>query len=87
MTNPNKQYDLMEAFQIKSPDVFDIPKEFEKISLNVLQHGGSVPSKGDEIELETGAIGEVNDIRGNKVVINFPANNTNRNKQQSFGLG
>jgi len=78
MNNPNKQYDLMEAFQIKSPDVFDIPKEFEKISLNVLQHGGSVPSKGDEIDLETGAIGEVNDIRGNKVVINFP-DNTKRN--------
>ena len=87
MTNNNKQYDLMKAFQIKSPDVFDIPKEFEKISLNLLQHGDSAPNTGDEIQLEAGNMGNVAHIKGNKVVINFPGNNTNRNKQQSFGLG
>ena len=82
MTNPNKQYDLMKAFQIKSSDVFDIPKEFKKISLNVPQHGGSgsVPSIDDEIDLERGHIGQVHHIKSGNVYIRFPNKPTRKFK-------
>ena len=80
MTNNNKQYDLMKAFQIKSSDVFDIPKEFKKISLNVPQHGGSIPSQGDEIDLKAGYIGTVDSITDSNVVISFPNKPTKRFK-------
>ena len=74
MTNMN-QYDLMKAFQIEP--VSSLPNEFNKISLNIAQHGGSGPNENDTTEFlnekglkEEGVVQLINDNR-DQVVIDF----------------